>query len=110
VKIVVVQAFRPAVSHRQGKNVYLVDSSCFLVGPTPPFSLMFGPDCSQVVPNFRAVVGWSRRADGIAGGAGTTLWASRFVETLVYYGIQTGHVVAIPEVNGLHHRHTHIAA
>ena len=37
---------------RQGRDVYLVDSSCFLVGPTPPFSLVFGRNCSQVVPNY----------------------------------------------------------
>ena len=36
---------------RQGRDVYLVDSSCFLVSPTPPFSLVFGRYCSQVVPN-----------------------------------------------------------
>jgi hypothetical protein len=36
---------------RQGRNVYLVDSSCFLVGPTPGFSLVFGRYCSQIVPN-----------------------------------------------------------
>ena len=35
---------------RQGWIVYLVDSSCFLVGPTPPFSLVFGRYCSHVVP------------------------------------------------------------
>ena len=37
---------------RQGRDVYLVDSSCFLVGPTPPFSPVFGRNCSQVVPRF----------------------------------------------------------
>jgi hypothetical protein len=37
---------------RQGRFVYLVDSSCFLVGPTPPFSLVFGRYCSQVVPTY----------------------------------------------------------
>ena len=37
---------------RQGRDVYLVDSSCFLVGPTPPFSLVLGSYCSQVVPRF----------------------------------------------------------
>ena len=35
---------------RQGRDVYLVDSSCFLVGPAPSFSLVFGRYCSQVVP------------------------------------------------------------
>ena len=35
---------------RQGRDVYLVDSSCFLVGPTPPFSPVFGRYCSQIVP------------------------------------------------------------
>jgi hypothetical protein len=35
---------------RQGRIVYVVDSSCFLVGPTPPFSLVFGRYCSQIVP------------------------------------------------------------
>jgi len=37
---------------RQGRNVYLVDSSCLLVGPTPSFSLVFGRYCSQIVPKF----------------------------------------------------------
>ena len=37
---------------RQGRDVYLVDSSCFLVGPTPSFSPVFGRNCSQVVPRF----------------------------------------------------------
>jgi len=37
---------------RQGRDAYLVDSSCFLVGPTPPFSLVFGRNCSQIVPTF----------------------------------------------------------
>jgi hypothetical protein len=37
---------------RQGRDVYPVDSSCFLVGPTPQFfpgiwELLF-PSCSQV--------------------------------------------------------------
>jgi hypothetical protein len=36
---------------RQGRDVYLVDSSCFLVGPAPSFSPVFGRKCSQVVPN-----------------------------------------------------------
>ena len=36
---------------KQGRDVYLVDSSCFLVGPTSPFSLVFGRNRSQVVPN-----------------------------------------------------------
>jgi hypothetical protein len=35
---------------RQGRDVYLVDSSCFLVGPHPSFSLVFGRNCSQIVP------------------------------------------------------------
>jgi hypothetical protein len=30
----------------------IVDSSCFLVGPAPPFSPVFGRKCSQVVPKF----------------------------------------------------------
>jgi hypothetical protein len=37
---------------RQGLDVYLVDSSCFLVGPTPPSCLVFGCNCSQIVPKF----------------------------------------------------------
>jgi hypothetical protein len=36
---------------RQGRVVYLVVSACFLVGPTPPLSLVFGRVCSQIVPN-----------------------------------------------------------
>lgn len=36
-----------------GPNAYLVDSSCFLVGPVPPFSLVFGRYCSQIVPTLR---------------------------------------------------------
>ena len=35
---------------RHGRDVYRVDSSCFLVGPAPPFSPVFGRNCSQVVP------------------------------------------------------------
>jgi hypothetical protein len=38
--------------YRQGRDVNLVDSSCFLVGPTPSFSLVFGRCCSQIVPKF----------------------------------------------------------
>ena len=41
---------------RQGRDVYLVDSSCFLVGPTPPFSPVFGRNCSQIVPTGRGCV------------------------------------------------------
>ena len=41
---------------RQGRDVYLVDSSCFLVGPYPPFSLVFGRYCSEVVPKFIGLV------------------------------------------------------
>jgi len=37
---------------RQGRDVYLVDSSCCLVGPTPPLSPVFGRYCSHVVPKF----------------------------------------------------------
>src|SRR5262245_59912379 len=37
---------------RQGLDIYVVDSSCFLVGPTPPFSFVFGRNCSQLVPTF----------------------------------------------------------
>jgi hypothetical protein len=40
---------------QQGQDVYLVDSSCFLVGVTPPFSLVVGRYCSQVVPSFRGL-------------------------------------------------------
>ena len=39
-------------SCRQGRDVYLVDSSCFLVGPVPPFVPVFGRYCSQLVPKF----------------------------------------------------------
>jgi hypothetical protein len=35
---------------RLGLDVYLVDSSCFLVGPAPRFSPVFGRICSQIVP------------------------------------------------------------
>jgi hypothetical protein len=45
--------FEPGVEVcRQGRDDYLVDSSCFLVGPTPPSCLVFGRNCSQVVPKF----------------------------------------------------------
>jgi hypothetical protein len=37
---------------RQGRDVHLVDSSCFLVGPTPSFSLVLGRYCSQIVPTW----------------------------------------------------------
>ena len=37
---------------RQGRDVYLVDSSCFLVGPAPSFFPVFGRCCSQIVPKF----------------------------------------------------------
>ena len=36
---------------RQGGDVYLVDSSCLLAGPTLPFSLVFGRYCSQLFPS-----------------------------------------------------------
>jgi hypothetical protein len=43
--------FEPGMEvFRQGRDAYLVDSSCFLVGPTTPFSPVFGRNCSQVVP------------------------------------------------------------
>ena len=35
---------------RQGQVLYLVDSSCFLVGLTPQFSPVFGRNCFQIVP------------------------------------------------------------
>ena len=35
---------------RQGRIVYVVDSSCFLVDPTPSFFPVFGRNCSQIVP------------------------------------------------------------
>jgi hypothetical protein len=60
---------------RQGRDAYLVDSSCFLVGPTTPFSPVFGRNCSQVVPKpgdlqrvercqifLPPTIGWRRRA------------------------------------------------
>jgi hypothetical protein len=37
---------------RQGRDVYVVDSSCFVVGPTPPLSPVFGRNCSHIVPRF----------------------------------------------------------
>jgi hypothetical protein len=37
---------------RQGRDVHVVDSSCFLVGPTLPFSPVFGRYCSQIVPTW----------------------------------------------------------
>src|SRR5438094_8773561 len=46
---------------RQGRDVYLVDSSCFLVGPTPSFFPVFGRNCSQVVPKFLTVAALSQR-------------------------------------------------
>ena len=38
---------------RQGRDVHLVVSSCFLVGRVPSSSPVFGRNCSQVVPTFR---------------------------------------------------------
>ena len=35
---------------RQGQSLYLVDSSCFLVGATPPLFPVLVRRCSQVVP------------------------------------------------------------
>jgi len=37
---------------RQGRNAYLVDSSCFLVGPVPPFSLVFGVIVPKLFPRY----------------------------------------------------------
>src|SRR5262245_1203112 len=37
---------------RQGRIVYLIDSSWLLAGPAPSFSPVLGRNCSQVVPNF----------------------------------------------------------
>jgi hypothetical protein len=61
-------------SCRQGRDVYLVDSSCFLVGPTPSFSLVFGRYCSHVVRDFpsRSFVGLLEGNEGrIESGTGS---------------------------------------
>ena len=43
--------FEPGMEVCRGQILYLADSSCFLVGPTPPFFPVFGRNCSQIVPS-----------------------------------------------------------
>ena len=44
---------------RQGRDVCVVDSSCFLVGPTPPLSLVFGLIVPKLFPTANITRAWS---------------------------------------------------
>ena len=72
---------------RQGLDVHLVDSSCFLVGPTPPFSRVFGRNCSQIVPKFIDFV--RRRTDRAIISRCTDLWLMRIEDRAGRYSICT---------------------